>query len=60
MKILVQPRNQGGEYLWQVRLDQHCVSFRSEEEARQFVARLEARLRAPHKLPDWSAQRKAG
>ena len=47
MKIVVQPQNQGGECLWQVRLDQHCVSFRSEEEAHQFVAKLEARLRAP-------------
>ncbi|SFP41538.1 hypothetical protein SAMN05216601_1116 [Ectopseudomonas composti] len=60
MKIVVQPQNQGGERLWQVRLDQHCVSFRGEEEARQFVAKLEARLRAPHNLPDWPAQLKAG
>ncbi|WP_192980601.1 hypothetical protein [Pseudomonas sp. EggHat1] len=60
MKIVVQPQNQGGECLWQVRLDQHCVSFRSEEEARQFVVRLEARVRAPHNLPDWPAQLKAG
>ncbi|MDH1682547.1 hypothetical protein N5E30_13265 [Pseudomonas chengduensis] len=60
MKIVVQPQNQGGECLWQVRLDQHCVSFRSEEEAHQFVARLEARLRAPHNLPDWPAPLKAG
>ena len=60
MKVLVQPRDQCGECLWQVRLDQHCVSFRSEEEARQFAARLEARLRAPHKLPDWPVQRQAG
>ncbi len=59
MKVLVQPRDQGGECLWQVRLDQHCVSFRSEEEARQFVVRLQARLRAPHNLPDWPAQRQA-
>lgn len=59
MKIVVQPQNQGDERLWQVRLDQHCVSFRSEEEARQFVARLEARLREPHKLPDWPEQRMA-
>lgn len=59
MKIVVQPQNQGGERLWQVRLDQHCVSFRSEEEAHQFVAKLEARLRAPHNLPDWPVQRQA-
>lgn len=60
MNILVQPNNQGGECLWQVRLDQHCVSFRSEEQARQFVAKLEARLRAPHKLPDLPTYRQAG
>lgn len=60
MKIVVQPYDQGGERLWQVRLDQHRVSFRSEAEAQQFVARLEARLLAPHVLPDWPAQRKAG
>ena len=59
MKIVVQPQKQCDERLWQVRLDQHCVSFRSEEEARQFVARLEARLREPHSLPDWPAQRMA-
>ncbi|CAM3938852.1 MULTISPECIES: hypothetical protein [Pseudomonadaceae] len=59
MKIVVQPQNQGGERLWQVRLDQHCVSFRSEAEAHQFVARLEARLRAPHRLPELPEQRRA-
>lgn len=59
MKIVVQPQKQGGESLWQVRLDQHCVSFRSEEEARQFVATLEARLRAPHRLPERAKQRRA-
>ncbi|MCY1283751.1 hypothetical protein D9M68_293710 [compost metagenome] len=37
---------------WQVCLDQHSVRFRSEAEARQFVATLEARLRAPHQLPE--------
>lgn len=60
MKIVVQLQNQGGERLWQVRLDQHSVSFRSEEEARQFVATLQARLRAPHVLPEWPTQRRAG
>jgi len=44
---------------WQVRLDQHAVTFRSEAEARQFVATLEARLQAPHKLTD-QGQRAAG
>lgn len=36
---------------WQVSLDRHQVSFRSESEARQFVATLEARVQAPHVLP---------
>ena len=39
---------------WQVSLDQHGVSFRSEAEARDFVRVLQARLRAPHPLP-WRA-----
>lgn len=59
MNIVVQQNTKGGEHLWQVRLDQHCVSFRSEEEARQFVNTLEARLRAPHHLPDLPAYRQA-
>ncbi|TXH97826.1 MAG: hypothetical protein E6Q72_01855 [Pseudomonas sp.] len=36
---------------WQVCLDQHGVSFRSEAEARDFVSTLQKRLRAPHPLP---------
>ncbi|MBH3427497.1 hypothetical protein [Pseudomonas alkylphenolica] len=35
---------------WQVRLDQHVVSFRSEAEARTFVNTLQTRLQAPHPL----------
>ncbi|MEE3633665.1 hypothetical protein QEP73_08295 [Pseudomonas defluvii] len=35
---------------WQVQLDQHVVSFRSEAEARAFVTTLQARLQAPHPL----------
>lgn len=42
---------------WQVSLGKHQVHFRSEEEARQFVATLEARVQAPHPLP--SGQRLA-
>ncbi|MDR8016864.1 hypothetical protein [Ectopseudomonas guguanensis] len=57
MKILVQPLDQGGERRWQVQLDQHRVSFRSEEQARAFVTTLQARLQAPHSLPE---QRRAG
>jgi hypothetical protein len=44
---------------WQVSFAKHSVSFRSEAEARQFVATLEARLRAPHPLP-LAEQRVAG
>lgn len=40
----------------QVCLDRQRVSFRSQDEARSFVARLEARIRAPHKLPERAAQ----
>jgi len=36
---------------WQVNLDQHGVSFRSEAEARDFVRVLQDRLKAPHPLP---------
>lgn len=58
MNILIQPLNKAGQTHWQVRLDQHSVSFSSESEARRFVATLEARLRAPHSLP-WQQQRNA-
>nr|WP_246533354.1 hypothetical protein [Pseudomonas lalucatii] len=44
---------------WQVSFGNNRVSFRSEAEARQFVATLEARLRAPHPLPA-AAARAAG
>lgn len=43
---------------WQVSLGRHQVSFHSEAEARQFVATLEARVQAPHTLPE--RQRMAG
>lgn len=59
MKILIQPRSRKDGGSWQVQLDQHCVSFRSETEAKQFVATLRARLQAPHELP-WRQQRQAG
>ncbi|WP_166571882.1 hypothetical protein [Pseudomonas sp. R5(2019)] len=39
---------------WQVRLDQHVVSFRSEAEALAFVSTLRARLQAPHTFPTYS------
>ena len=51
MKLLIQPLQKAGAQHWQVSFDNHCVTFRSESEARQFVATLEARLQAPHPLP---------
>ena len=55
MKIVVSASSQNPNCPWQVRLDQHVVSFRSEAEARQFVTILESRLRAPHDLTAWPA-----
>ena len=43
-------------YRWQVSLDRHCVSFRSETEALAFIATLQARIAAPHRLPETRAQ----
>jgi len=51
MNITIQPVETAQGRYWQVRLDQHCVSFRSEQEARQFVTTLQARIQAPHPLP---------
>ena len=51
MNILIRPQTVANGNCWQVRLDQHAVSFRTESEARAFVATLESRLRAPHRLP---------
>ncbi|NIF17873.1 hypothetical protein F3J43_12765 [Pantoea sp. Cy-639] len=57
MKIVVSASNRNPDCPWQVQLDQHVVSFRSEAEARAFTALLEARLNAPHPLrrDGWSA-----
>ncbi|MEQ0952860.1 hypothetical protein ABLP90_00360 [Pseudomonas aeruginosa] len=52
MNILVRPSQTPKGQCWQVCLDQQAVNFRSESEARRFVDRLEARLRAPHMLPE--------
>ncbi|MEO4013292.1 hypothetical protein [Pseudomonas rossensis] len=56
MKILIK---EVAKSQWQVRLDQHSVTFRSEAEARAFTRTLEARLHAPHQFPD-QQQRAAG
>jgi len=56
MKILIKEM---AKSQWQVRLDQTAVMFRSEAEARAFTRTLEARLYAPHQIPD-RQQRAAG
>ena len=57
MKILIK---EVAKSQWQVRLDQHVVTFRSEAEALAFTRTLEARLCAPHRIPEPSQQRAAG
>ncbi|QRY81388.1 hypothetical protein JVX91_09890 [Pseudomonas sp. PDNC002] len=52
MNILVRPSTIRKDQPWEVCLDQQAVRFRSELEARSFVAILEARLKAPHQLPE--------
>jgi len=51
MLIRIQPLKQPAGACWQVRLDNHSVTFRTEADARRFVATLQARLQAPHALP---------
>lgn len=51
MNVLLSELKQPRGTRWQVSMDQHVVSFRSEAEARAFIATLEARLQAPHGLP---------
>ncbi|MFC2970672.1 hypothetical protein ACFOJE_00390 [Azotobacter bryophylli] len=43
---------------WQVQFGKVAVTFRSENEARQFVNTLETRLKAPHPWP--TSQQYAG
>ncbi|HBX56250.1 hypothetical protein [Pseudomonas sp. UBA2684] len=51
MNIRIQPLNKPDGICWQVCFANNSVTFRSEAEARQFVATLESRLQAPHRLP---------
>ncbi|MDX5372162.1 MAG: hypothetical protein LPK18_06975 [Pseudomonadaceae bacterium] len=51
MDIRIRPLSTAEGPRWQVCLDRHGVSFRSEREALEFVATLQARLQAPHPLP---------
>jgi len=50
MIVLTELKREHGSH-WQVRLDQHVVTFRSEAEAKSFIQTLESRLAAPHRLP---------
>lgn len=59
MKIVIRPLTSHEGSRWQVCLDQHGVTFACEQQARQFVALLESRLKAPHPLPD-ERRRNAG
>lgn len=52
MKILMKALAKTHKSRWQVQLDQQAVTFRSEAEARAFVEKLQARLQAPHRLPE--------
>lgn len=51
MKILIKALAKSPAGPWQVLLDRHAVTFRSEAEARHFVSTLQTRLHAPHALP---------
>lgn len=51
MKIAITESTKHRGSQWQVQMDQHVVSFRSEAEACAFVETLQSRLRAPHSLP---------
>ncbi|AGL82522.1 hypothetical protein ABH911_002702 [Pseudomonas protegens] len=58
MKILIKELAHPQGSQWQVRLDQHVVTFRSEAEARAFTQTLQSRLQAPHPIPQ--SQRATG
>lgn len=59
MNILIKELAKSHGSQWQVRLDQHAVTFRSESEARAFVSILQSRLQAPHYYPE-NQQRATG
>lgn len=50
MKVVLDATGKKPDRPWEVRLDQHVVSFRSEAEARAFMNTLQARIQAPHSL----------
>lgn len=59
MNIRISPASKTRGARWQVSVAGQNVTFRSEAEARNFVATLQARLQAPHRLPT-EEQRMAG
>ncbi|MGB4075619.1 hypothetical protein [Pseudomonas sp.] len=59
MNVMIQPVNNANGSSWQVRFANHSVTFRSEAEARQFVSTLQARLQAPHVLPELPLRQRA-
>jgi putative alpha-1,2-mannosidase len=56
MKILIK---EVAKSQWQVRLDQHVVTFRTEAEAQAFATTLQARIHAPHHFPEQQQQQRA-
>ena len=61
MDIRIRTLSTAAGLRWQVCLDQHGVSFRSEAEATAFVAKLEARLRALlRRSPDFEEESAPG
>ncbi len=56
MKILIK---EVAKSQWQVRLDQHVVTFRTEAEAQAFASTLQARILAPIISPNNSSARPA-
>ena len=52
MKILIKALAKSRDCQWQVQIDRQAVNFRNESEARAFVDKLQARIQAPHRLPE--------
>lgn len=52
MKILIKALAKSKGNQWQVRLDDHAFTFRSEAEARDFATTLQTRIQAPHRFLD--------
>ena len=57
MDIQIRPLTPFEGSHWEVRMDRNRVTFRSEAEARNFAQLLQARLAAPHTLPQREDER---